>query len=61
VTPVQGAGACAIGAFVVVAVIGSSMNGTTGATPVKWFKLALFSALAVFMMMLAVFYLPGGY
>lgn len=59
-TPVQGAGLCGIGAFLVVAVVGMSIAGTEGAAPVKWFKPALFSALAVFMMMLAVFYLPKG-
>jgi hypothetical protein len=58
VTPVQGAGLCGIGAFLVVAVIGMSMNGTEGATPVRWFKVSLAAAVGVFLMMLAIFYAP---
>lgn len=58
-SPLQGAGLCAVGAFLIVAFIASSINATQGVTKVKWFKTAVFVAFAVFLMMTAVFYLPG--
>lgn len=60
-TPVQLAGLSAFGALVAVGMVGSAINGTKGATPVKWFRTAVFSAFIVFVMMLAIFYVPEGY
>lgn len=57
---VQVAGVCAGVAFLIIAVIGSSISSTPGGPKIKWFKTAVACSTAVFLMMFAVMLIPGG-